>query len=258
MRKFALAVLVIALVPALTACRIRPASPPVEIVVSAAASLADVMKEIGPKFEAENKSVKLRFNFGSSGALQQQIEKGAPVDLFISAAKGPMDALENKGLVETSAAKTLASNQVVLIRGKSTEGAIRTWDDLKDSRVKKIAVGNPQHVPAGQYGQTVLQRLNLRDAVAGKLVFGEDVRQVLNYVESGEVQAGIVYRTDAASSKKVVVVAEAPAGSHEPVVYPMAVIKGAGSAAQAKAFADYLLSARGREVLSKYGFGAAD
>lgn len=234
------------------------AQQPEEVMISAAASLTDVLGQLQTGFEATNKSVKLRFNFGSSGALLQQIEAGAPVDIFISAAQGQMNELTQKGLVDGSSVKVLATNKVVLIRGRDAGRAVGSWDDLKTDKVTKIALGDPKHVPAGQYGQTVLQNLGLWGAVQGKLILGEDVRQVLNYVQAGEVQAGIVYSTDAATSRDVVVVAEAPSGSHAPVVYPLAVLTNSKHAAAAKAFVDYLLSPRGSEVLTKSGFGSAD
>lgn len=232
--------------------------PAVELIVSAAASLGDALKEIQPGFEAEHRNVKVKLNLGSSGGLQQQIEQGAPADLFISAAPGPMESLVKKNLVAQSAVRTVATNHVVLIRGKAAEDVVKTWDDLRGDRVKKVAIGNPQHVPAGQYAQAVLEQLDLWAAVEKRLVLGEDVRQVLHYVESGEVQAGIVYRTDAATSRKVVILAEAPPGAHAPVIYPMAVLKESRHGAQAGAFAEYLRSARGREILAKYGFGAGN
>ena len=230
--------------------------PKTEVVVSAAASLTDALKEAQQGFEQEHGAIKLRLNFGSSGALQQQAEQGAPVDLFVSAATAPMEALVSKGLVEASAVRSLAANKVVLIRSKAGEAVVKGWDDLRADQVKKVAIGNPQHVPAGQYGKAVLEKLNLWAAVEPRLVLGEDVRQVLAYVETGEVQAGLVYSTDAALSQKVVVVAEAPAGSHAPIVYPMAVLKESKHPAEAKAFADYLASDKGQAILTKYGFEA--
>lgn len=234
----------------LSACTAHP----VEIVVSAAASLSDALRDAELRFEAQNKAVQIRFNFGSSGALQQQIEQGAPADVYIPASAAPMDALVKKNLVEQGAVKSLATNKVVLIRGPASD-AVATWDDLKSDTVKRIALANPAHVPAGQYGKAVLERLNLWAAVEPRLVLGEDVRAVLSYVEAGEVQAGIVYSTDAATSRKVVVVAEAPPGSHAPVVYPIAVLKDSKHSAAAQAFEAYLLSDEGRQILTKYGFG---
>lgn len=259
MRKYGMALFSALLALTLTACNVAPQPAeqgPSEVVISAAASLADVMKPLQSGFEAEHQSVKLRFNFGSSGALQQQIEQGAPVDLFISAAKAPMDAIVAKRLAAPEAVKQLAANQVVLIRPKSDANGITSWQQL--GQVKQLALGNPQHVPAGQYGKAVLEHLHLWDRMQGRLILGEDVRQVLNYVESGEVQAGLVYSTDAAQSQKVVVVAEAPAGSHPPVIYPMAALKEAKHAAQAEAFAAYLLSPKGQQVLKQYGFTVGD
>ncbi|MCL5676719.1 MAG: molybdate ABC transporter substrate-binding protein [Firmicutes bacterium] len=264
LKRVALSILILATILALSGCGAKTAQPappaqqPAEIIVSAAASLTDVLKELQTGFEATNKSVKLRFNFGSSGALLQQIEAGAPVDIFIAAAREPMDELGRKGLVEGPAVKVLATNKVVLIGSRSAGEAAGSWDDLKTDRVRKIALGDPQHVPAGQYGKAVLEKLHLWGDVRKKLVLGEDVRQVLNYVQAGEVQAGIVYSTDAATSPNVDIVAEAPAGSHAPVVYPMAVLKNSKNAEAAQAFADYLLSPQGREVLTKSGFGSAD
>ena len=247
--------LTLILTPLLTACTANRAPVPAEIIVSAAASLTDALQELQAAFEDGHPAVTIKFNFGSSGALQQQIEQGAPADVFIPAAGGPMDALVRKNLVEQSAVQTLATNKVVLIRGKTAGDGVGTWDDLKSDKVKRIALGNPDHVPAGQYARAVLEKLNLWSAVQQRLVLGEDVRSVLHYVESGEVQAGIVYSTDAAASQKVVVVAEAPPGSHAPVIYPMAVLKDSGHPAQARAFADYLASEKAKQILSKYGFG---
>lgn len=256
-RRFMLG-LTLALVLLLTACSPGAGqrdSAPAEIIISAAASLTDALTELQKAYEAEHRNIKLKYNFGSSGALAHQIEQGAPADLFIAAGAGPMDGLVAKGLVEQSAVKTLATNSLVLIRGKAAAAVVNTWTDLAGGQVKRIAIGNPAHVPAGQYGKTVLEKLNLWAAVEPRLVLGEDVRQVLNFVASGEVEAGIVYRTDAAASQQVVVLAEAPAGSHPPVEYPMAVLKDSRHGAQAKAFADYLTSEKGRQVLAKFGFG---
>lgn len=241
--------------PAGQAAEPGPTPEPVEITVSAAASLTDALHTIQTEFEVAHQSIRVRFNFGSSGALQQQIAQGAPVDLFIAAGPEPMKALIEAGLVEASAVRNLASNQVVLIRGQSAADTVKGWEDLASPHVRRIALGNPAHVPAGQYAQAVLEHLGLWDAVQPRLVFGEDVRQVLNFVASGEADAGIVYRTDAAGSPEVIVLAEAPEGSHPPVLYPMAVLEESPRKAQALAFADYLLSPAGVEILRQHGFG---
>lgn len=256
LRRLSCAILAVVLL--LTACSGgRSREPGEEIIASVAASLTDSMLEIQKGFEGANPGVRVRFNFGSSGGLQQQIEQGAPVDLFISAAPEPLQRLAAKGLVDPAAVRPLVSNRVVLIRPASAEAVVGGWEDLRSGRVSRIALGNPAHVPAGQYGKAVLERLDLWGAVEGRLVLAEDVRQVLNFVESGEVQAGIVYSTDAAMSKKVVVVAPAPPNSHSPVIYPLAVLKGSRNQAHARAFADYLLSPQGMEVLVRHGFSPA-
>lgn len=254
MRRATLLPLLAALLLSLSACGGKAA--PTEVVVSAAASLTDVLTEAQKTFAPDHPDVTIRFNFGSSGALRQQIEQGAPVDLFISAAAEPMDSLVQKGRVDRDTLRTLATNHVVLVKAQSAQ--LTGWADLKSDAVKKIAIGNPDHVPAGQYGKAVLDKLGLWDAVLPRLVLGEDVRQVLNYVAAGDAEAGIVYRTDAAAAKGVTIVAEAPAGSHPPVVYPMAVLKDSHHAADARAFANFLRSPAGKAILSQYGFTPAD
>lgn len=253
-RQLYIALIVTLLTLSLAACGPATLVGPTEVTVSAAASLGSALAEAQTAFEAEHGSVKIRLNLGSSGALQKQIQQGAIVDLFISAAQGPIDALVQDGLVDAATVQTLAVNQVVLIRPTGTDPVVRTWADLTSDKVARVALGDPQHVPAGQYGKAVLEHLNLWSTLEGRLVLGEDVRQVLRYVESGEVQAGIVYRTDGAGSQKVEVVEAAPPGSHAPIVYPVAVLKGAPPPKAAQQFLDYLLSEAGRAILTKHGF----
>ncbi len=248
-------VLVAALAVALFGCGREPGARRTELVVSAAASMKDALVEAKERFEGEHPDVTVRLNLGSSGSLRQQIVHGAPADLFISASEGHMDALVEQGLVAPEAVRTVASNTVVLIRpAVEAAGGLSGWQDLTGPSVSRIGIGNPAHVPAGMYGQAVLERLGLWEAVQPRLVLGENVRQVLQYVETASVDAGIVYGSDAATSEKVVVVAEAPAGSHPPVRYPMAVLKGAAHPDEAEAFAAYLLSPAGQEVLRAHGF----
>ncbi|MFZ5824427.1 MAG: molybdate ABC transporter permease subunit [Bacillota bacterium] len=225
-------------------------------MVSAAASMTDALQEAQRAFEAQEQAVRIRFTFGSSGALARQIEQGAPVALFISAAARPMDDLVARGLVEREAVEPLAGNTVVLIRNRTTGSPVQSWDSL--AQAKRIALGNPQHVPAGQYGQVVLTALGHWEALQPRLVLAEDVRQVIQYVAAGEVDGGIVYGTDAATAPEVEVVAPAPPGSHPPVVYPMAVLKDAPQAAQAGRFAAFLRSDQGREILARHGFQPAE
>lgn len=231
-----------------------PAKEKVEIFVSAAASLTDVMKEIAQMYEKENPNVKLTFSFGASGALQTAIEQGAPSDIFLSAAQKQMNALEKGGLLADGTKKDLLVNKVVLITPKDSKAGIADFKDVTSEKVKRIALGEPKGVPVGQYSEEIFTSLNSLDQVKAKAAYGSDVRQVLTWVESGEVDCGIVYATDAATSKKITVAAEAPAGSHKPVIYPAAALKSSKNLAQAKAFLAYLSKPEVSKVFEKYGF----
>jgi molybdate transport system substrate-binding protein len=231
-----------------------PSAVKADLIVSAAISLKDALDEAKQLFTTENPNVTIATNYGASGTLQLQIEQGAPVDVFLSAAPKQMDALEGKGLLLAGTRKDLLRNEVVLIVPKDSTLGISTFRDLMHANVKQIALGEPSVVPAGQYAKEVLTSLGIYDAVNAKAILGKDVRQVLTYVETGNVDAGIVYATDAMSSAKVKVVATAPAGSHSPVIYPAAVIKASRNPAAARAFLDFLATARGLAIFQKYGF----
>jgi len=225
---------------------------PVAITVSAAASLKDVMAQIKQLYPEAT----LTYNFGASGSLQQQIEQGAPVDVFISAAPKQMNALQQKGLILTETRKNLLKNQVVLIAPKDSI-AVSGFKDLTSDKVKKIAIGEPKSVPVGKYSQEVLTSLGLFAQLKPKLVFANDVRQVLSYVETGNADAGIVYITDAKISNKVKVVATAPPTSHSPIVYPVAVVKDSKNIDAAKQFVQFLFGSQAKAVFEKYGFSLA-
>jgi molybdate transport system substrate-binding protein len=226
------------------------------LTVSVAASLQDAMEQLGPAFTREHPDVKVSFNFGGSGTLEQQIEHGAPADAFISAAAKQMDQLAAKGLILNDTRRDLLRNQVVLIGGLGDSG-LHSFADLAQPAVKLIALGDPGSVPAGEYGRQVLQSLRLWQAVQGKLVLAKDVRQVLTYVETGNADAGIVYATDARLSTKVRVVATAPESTHAPVVYPIAVVKASRDIAAARAFVAFLESQSARAVFARLGFTPA-
>lgn len=222
------------------------------ITVSAAISLKNVFEEIAPLFEARTKK-KIYFNFGSSGDLGAQIKAGAPVDVFASASAKDMDALEDFIVKNTKV--DFAANEIVLIQYASSKLRMRSFEDLQRNEIQKIAIGNPQSVPAGKYADEVLHSLNLFATVKEKLIFGENVRQVLDYVARNEVDAGIVYASDALSkSRDVVIVAKAPQNSHKRVIYPIALMKAAKNEKAARAFMALVCSPDGAKVLSKYGF----
>ncbi|HKN18709.1 MAG TPA: molybdate ABC transporter substrate-binding protein [Dissulfurispiraceae bacterium] len=231
------------------------AEPPKEITVSAAISLKNAFEEIGKIYEAKNRETKVFFNFGASGDLMRQIEGGAPVDVFASAARQDMDEAEKKGLIAIGSRVNFAANSVVLIVPLKEGNAIKSFKDLKSGSVKKIAVGNPKAVPAGRYTEEVLKYYKILDAIKDKLIFTENVRQVLDYVFRGEVDAGIVYSTDAiVGAKEVVAVATAPEASHRPVVYPIAMVKASPNSELASGFIGLVTSPEGKRILAKYGF----
>ncbi|MDF5736491.1 MULTISPECIES: molybdate ABC transporter substrate-binding protein [unclassified Nostoc] len=223
------------------------------ILVSAAASLKEALEEIKPLYQQSKSDVNISYNFGASGALQQQIEQGAPADIFISAGKKQMDALEEKGLLLPGSRANLANNRLVLIVAQDVVG-INSFYDLKDSKIKKIAIGEPRSVPAGQYGEQVLKKLKLYEQVKSKLVFANNVRQVLAAVESGNAEAGLVYATDAKISNKVKVVVAADDKFHSPIVYPVAIIKSSKNTSAAKEFVEFLSGSQVKTVLKKDGF----
>lgn len=237
----------------LVGCGAKEEAQPVELTVSVAASLKDAMEEVKTVYAQENPKVTITYNFGGSGALQQQIEQGAPADMFISAAQKNMDPLETKGLLADGTRKDLLLNEVVLIIPKNSS-AITDWRGLTSDKIKKVAMGEPDSVPAGKYGQEILIHLGIWDQVKEKAAYAKDVRQVLNYVETESAEAGIVYMTDAKISDKVKVVASAPSGSHTPVIYPMAIIKNSQRITEAKEFAAFLAGDKAKAVFEKYGF----
>ena len=229
------------------------ALPALNLTISAAISLQNTLQEIANLYHAENPNVTVHLNLGASGTLERQIEQGAPVDLFISASPAEMDALESKNLILTRSRNELVTNSVVLITPKGRAG-VRSFQDLSDSSVKTIAIGNPQSVPAGKYAEETLRHFGLWDTLKPKFVFASDVRQVLTYVETGNADAGIVYETDALTSAQVTAVATAPPGSHLPVIYPVAVIAGSRHIVAAKALESFLLGAKAAAVFRHYGF----
>jgi molybdate transport system substrate-binding protein len=224
-----------------------------KLLVSAAASLKDVMQEVNTLYQQSQPGVNISYNFGASGALQQQIEQGAPADIFISAGKRQMDALEQKGLLVPGTRSNLANNRLVLVVPKNST-SITSFNTLADPKVKRISIGEPRSVPAGQYAQQVLQKLKLWDKLKPKLVFANNVRQVLATVESGNADAGLVYATDAKISKQVKVAVTADDKYHSPIVYPMAVLKRSKNVDSAKEFVQFLSSEQAKAVLGKYGF----
>ena len=226
-----------------------------DVTLSVAVSLKEVTEELGRAFMAARPGVTLRYNFGASGELQKQIEAGAPVDVFLSAAQRQMDDLEKQNLIVPASRRAFARNALVVIKPADSRIDITKPADLLEARVGRIVIGNPRTVPAGQYAEESLRALGLWDRLQPKLIFSENVRQALDYVARGEVDAGFVYATDAASRAQGVKEAfRPPDDSYRPVVYPGAVVAASKQAALAQAFLDLLGGAEGRTVLSRFGF----
>ncbi|SFI49522.1 molybdate transport system substrate-binding protein [Paenibacillus sp. UNC496MF] len=229
----------------------------VELVVSAAASLTDALTELKPAFEAANDGIALTYNFGASGTLQKQIEQGAPADVFLSASDRNMDALLDQGLVDPAREGGLLGNELVVVVPAGTTGA-RTLGDLAGGGVKRLAIGIPESVPAGGYAKEALTNAGLWGKLQPKTVQGKDVRQVLQYVETGNADAGFVYKTDALTSKKAGIAFVVDPGLHAPIRYPGGVLKASKHPAEAAAFYDYLRTRAAADVFAKYGFSVAE
>ena len=225
-----------------------------QLTVSAAASMTNVLKDLGAKYEAAHPGVKLQFNFAASGVLLQQVSQGAPVDLFISADEATVDKGIGQKLFDAPTRKTLATNTVVLILPAQDPKPVTGLADLYGSGVKRIAVGKLASVPVGRYTKEALESVHLWSALEPKLVYADSVRQVLDYVSRGEVDAGFVYSTDAAiMADKVKVVMTV--GGHTPVSYPMILVSDGKQKAATEKFAAYLLSPPAQKVLAAAGFG---
>jgi molybdate transport system substrate-binding protein len=212
------------------------------------------MTEIEAAYQREHR-VEFRNNFGASGTLAREIEQGAPVDALISAGTRPMEQLAREGLLLEGSRADLLRNTLVLIAPRGSE--LRGFEDLSGKQVRTIALGEPASAPAGLYGKQSLEALHLYDALKAKIVLGKDVRQVLTYVETGDADAGLVYATDAQVSNDVHVVAEAPENSHDPIVYPVAQIKGSRNRSAARGFMAFLRSATARAIFERHGFRMA-
>jgi len=223
------------------------------LTVSAAVSLKDAFGEIAVLYKGRT-GRDVTFNFGSSGALQKQIETGAPVDVFASAGVPQMDALAKLDLVHPATRGDLARNRLVVIVPADGR-ALESLEELTGAEIKRIAAGNPKTVPAGQYTEQALQKAELADKVRSRMVLGEDVRQVLDYVVRGEVDAGFVYATDAKiAGDRVRVAFTVPEWLHAPIVYPIALVKDSKRPDAARQFIELVRGAEGREILKKHGF----
>lgn len=224
-----------------------------DINVFAAASLSDALKEIAAAYEPASGD-KLRFNLGASSALALQIKNGAPADVFFSADEAKMDELAKAGLVVAETRRSLLSNTLVIVVNATDGATIAAPADLAKPALKRLALAEPQTVPAGIYAKEWLTKIGLWESVSGRVVPTENVRACLSAVEAGNADAGIVYKTDALISKKVKIAHEVAAADGPKISYPLAVLKDAKQTEAARTFAVYLAGAEARAVFVKYGF----
>lgn len=228
----------------------------IELNISAAASLKEAMADLEAAYTSKNPEVSFVINYGSSGSLQQQIEQGAPCDLFISAGEKQMTALEEEGLLLDGTNKDLVKNSLVLVT--SNDSKISSIDSLNSDAVSKIALGEPSIVPAGKYADETLTSLAIKDSLNNKLVFAKDVKEVLAWTASGNADAGFVYLSDALSSDGVKIVETISEEYHSPITYPVAIIKDSDDIDAAKAFEDFLFTDEAQEIFEKYGYKSVE
>jgi molybdate transport system substrate-binding protein len=221
--------------------------------VFAAASLTDALKEIGTDFEKQTGD-KAVFNFGASSLLERQIEEGAPADIFFSADESKMDALATKNLIVKESRKSLLSNTLVIVTSADSNLKIVSPGDLTSNSVRRIALADPKAVPAGVYAKAFLEKEKLWPQVESKVVPVDNVRAALAAVESGNIEVGMVFKTDATISKKVKVAYEVPADAGPKISHPIAIAKNAKQVEPAKKFVKYLSSDDAARIFTKYGF----
>jgi molybdate transport system substrate-binding protein len=226
-----------------------------DLVVSAASSLTDAFQSVGKAYEAKHPGTHVVLNFAASDVLLRQIASGAPADVFASADQTAMDKAVEAKAIDVSTRQDFATNRLVLIVPKDATVKVTSPSDLKNAAVKRVAYGDPASVPVGRYTKAALEQQGLWDAVSAKGVLAQNVRQSLDYVARGEVEAGFVFATDAAITKdKVTVAATVP--TPKPISYPIAVVAGSKQVAEAKSFEAFVQSAEGRGILARFGFEA--
>jgi len=231
--------------------------PPVTLNISAASSLSNVLKLVDAAYTQANPNVTILLNTAASGTLQMQIENGAPADIFLSAAAANMDNLQKENLIVNSSRKNLLDNTLVMIVPNGSTLGLASISDLATSKVTKIAVGDPASVPAGTYANLAFTELGITALVQSKLVLCANVTQVLTTVASGNVDAGLLYSTDALGSTQVKVVAQAPADINAQIVYPEAVLSAGRNQDAAQDYLNYLSGSSAVTLFIQYGFTMA-
>lgn len=258
-KKLIIPIIVVALsvgiVAFLTASQGVEEKPTITITVSAASSLTEAFTDIAKEFEGVHPGTNIELNLAGSGTLRTQIESGAPADVFASASESDMDLLSDKNLIDNSSRKDFASNVLVMVvPEKDNSGNPKTLQDLTTGNVEKISIGDPETAPVGKYTKQALEKVGLWNKIESKIILGENVKQVLTYVEMGEVDAGFVYITDAESGRKEKYEIACTVSVNKPISYPIAVVNGSKNKEQAQEFVNFVTGTRGQKILAKYGF----
>ena len=223
-----------------------------ELLVFAATSLTDAMAEAAAEFEATH-GTKVEVSYGPSRALAQQIARGANPDVYVAAGQPPMDFLQEGGHIADGGAVRLLSNKIVLITGRDAP-SIGGISELADADLNRVAMPDPEIAPAGNYARTALQNLGLWERMLPRIVFANDVRATLSYVQTGNADAGFLYQTDAANAEDITVLDIVPTDSYPDVVYPAAVVRSTDNVQGAEALLEFLQSDAGREIFRRHGF----
>ena len=232
----------------------RPSTEESELFISAATSLSDVLQDVVNAFEEAHPYIDITVNYGGSGTLSQQIQQGAPVDVFLSADQKRMDLLEDQGLILSETRTDFTKNRMVLIGEKDSTLEVNSLETLSFLELNNIAIGNPDSVPAGIYAKEALMASNVWEDISEQFIFAKDVRQALAYVESGNADIGFVYYTDAMKSEETEILLEIDASLHEPISYPAAVMTNSTSSREAEDFIDFLTSDTAEEIFDTHGF----
>ena len=234
-------------------CRSEP--PRDELTIAAASDLTNAFEEIAREFQNHN-DVKVTFNFGSSGLLAKQIENGAPFDLFASANVGYVNQLQQTGLIILETKKLYARGRIILWTSSTSSVRIEKITDLTRAEVKRVAIANPEHAPYGMAARQALERVGLWNAVKPKLVFGDNIRQTLQFAQTGNVEVAIVALSLSNQGDGQFVLV--PEELHDPLDQALAVIRGSKNELAARAFCDFILGEQGQAIMKRYGFTAPE
>ncbi len=244
--------LVLMAISSLPGCR---AEDQVTLIVAAGAGLTDALSEVNDLYSQEQQQIRIETNFAAAGDLQTQIENGAPADIFFTAASTQMDELEQKALIITATRKNALANKLVLITHQDNQDAIDDFSALKNGNFSLLAIGDPGFVPAGAYALEVFKYTGVSyEVLKPRIILGNNVRQVLNYVENKNVEYGIVYYTDTITSDRVKIIATAPDEVNRLIIFPVAVVAASNHPEQAVAYIDFLFSPQAMAIFNKHGY----